>query len=359
MKVSASKRVLFLIIFLFVLLLGGVAYYFKDVISNGIKYGRWFTVDKYEELFDYCDWEKEGRDLSIKCNALVKSIYASEENMEDVCYDILVISKIDSSLIDYKICEKPGKIDFINPYKDFEMVVPVKMEISISGNSLNLYNFNNVTLSVLSPDEIETMFKKIEEKEINMKIGIGKKIAGNYDSFSAYKGYCCEVEEGFISTDSIIGFQIFRAKLNSYSIENDNIKMNFTAHLDGSKNEYSLNLHSKGFELKNGDELSSFVNQGNSNVLLLEAFYDIHLSYLSPLFELVRNETLKICVDDYGNLSNFKKSICDNISTLETPKKEESFIYNDFEQIVLQRPNDFEKLESIFVTNINLRETEK
>ena len=66
MKVSASKRVLFIIMFLFVLLLGGVAYYFKDVISNGIKYGRWFTVDKYEELFDYCDWERKGNNLDIK-----------------------------------------------------------------------------------------------------------------------------------------------------------------------------------------------------------------------------------------------------------------------------------------------------
>lgn len=45
MKSSASKRVFFIIMFLFVLLLGGVAYYFKDVISNGIKYGRCFTLD--------------------------------------------------------------------------------------------------------------------------------------------------------------------------------------------------------------------------------------------------------------------------------------------------------------------------
>ena len=92
MKVSASKRVLFLIIFLFVLLLGGVAYYFKYVISNGIKYGRWFTVDMYGELLEDCDHIKIGGVIKVSCNALIYPSTPLYNKIENHCFNILILS---------------------------------------------------------------------------------------------------------------------------------------------------------------------------------------------------------------------------------------------------------------------------
>lgn len=94
MKTSASKRVLYLIVILLVLLLGEAAFYFKDVISNGIKYGRWFTVDRYEELFDYCDWNKSENGLNVHCKGF---LYSMEEKTGEgdffVCYKAKITQK--------------------------------------------------------------------------------------------------------------------------------------------------------------------------------------------------------------------------------------------------------------------------
>jgi len=147
MKVSASKRVLFLIIFLFVLLLGGVAYYFKDVISNGIKYGRWFTVDKYEELFDYCDWERKGNNLDIKCKALLRSMSVPKDNKDGICYEYLVYhKKYPENVKEFKLCEDPKSIYYENKDKSITSKLKIDLVISFDGELLN-YSYKEVEMS--------------------------------------------------------------------------------------------------------------------------------------------------------------------------------------------------------------------
>lgn len=146
MKVSASKRVLFLIIFLFVLLLGGVAYYFKDVISNGIKYGRWFTVDKYEELFDYCDWERKGNNLDIKCKALLRSMSVPKDNKDGICYEYLVYhKKYSENVKEFKLCEDPKSIYYENKDKSITSKLRIDLVISFNGELLN-YSYKKVEM---------------------------------------------------------------------------------------------------------------------------------------------------------------------------------------------------------------------
>lgn len=61
MKVVASNNTIRLLsIFFFILLFSGISLLYKDVISNGIKYGRWFTLDRYEEMLEDCDHIKMG-----------------------------------------------------------------------------------------------------------------------------------------------------------------------------------------------------------------------------------------------------------------------------------------------------------
>ncbi|HRZ19861.1 MAG TPA: hypothetical protein P5136_07445 [Methanofastidiosum sp.] len=146
MKVSASKRVLFIIIFLFILLLGGVAYYFKDVISNGIKYGRWFTVDKYEELFDYCDWERKGKDLNIKCKALLRSMSVPKDNKDGICYEYLVYhKKYPENVKEFKLCEDPKSIYYENKDKSITLKLKIDLAISFDGELLN-YSYKKIEM---------------------------------------------------------------------------------------------------------------------------------------------------------------------------------------------------------------------
>lgn len=146
MKSSASKRVLFLIMFLFVLLLGGVAYYFKDVISNGIKYGRWFTVDKHEELFDYCDWERKGNNLDIKCKALLRSMSVPKDNKDGICYEYLVYhKKYPENVKEFKLCEDPKSIYYENKDKSITSKLKIDLVISFNGELLN-YSYKKVEM---------------------------------------------------------------------------------------------------------------------------------------------------------------------------------------------------------------------
>lgn len=146
MKSSASKRVFFIIMFLFVLLLGGVAYYFKDVISNGIKYGRWFTVDKYEELFDYCDWERKGNNLDIKCKALLRSMSVPKDNKDGICYEYLVYhKKYPENVKEFKLCEDPKSIYYENKDKSITLKLKIDLAISFDGELLN-YSYKKVEM---------------------------------------------------------------------------------------------------------------------------------------------------------------------------------------------------------------------
>lgn len=146
MKSSASKRVFFIIMFLFVLLLGGVAYYFKDVISNGIKYGRWFTVDKYEELFDYCDWERKGNNLNIKCKALLRSMSVPKNNKDGICYEYLVYhKKYPENVKEFKLCEDPKSIYYENKDKSITLKLKIDLAISFDGELLN-YSYKKIEM---------------------------------------------------------------------------------------------------------------------------------------------------------------------------------------------------------------------
>lgn len=147
MKFSASKRVVFILIICFILLLlGGMSLYFKDVISNGIKYGRWFTVDRYEELFDYCDWEKEGEQLRIKCKALLESISAPKENRDGICYEYLVYhNKYPENVKVFKLCEEPKSIFYENKDKSIMSKLKLDLVISFEGKFLN-YSYEKVEM---------------------------------------------------------------------------------------------------------------------------------------------------------------------------------------------------------------------
>lgn len=353
MKSSASKRVLFIIIFLFVLLLGGVAYYFKDVISNGIKYGRWFTVDKYEELFDYCDYKKDGGELKIKCKGLVKSVSVSKENKKDICYNILVISKVGSSLVDYKICEKPDKIDFTNPYKNLENVVPVDFEILFVKDSFAKYTINKSTLTLLTDKEIELFLERVEENELNTKIGMGRRIAGKYNSVSTYKGFCCEVDLGLVNSDSIMGFLILDAKIMRVSVSNGLINFEILVHFEGSKKEYSINLSSKAFTFVRKDGSTEYINSSNFNLIPLGATYDIQVLYPTQSFIRDKEETIIKCANDYINFSKNEKSICDNIMILKVPEEEENFNIKEYERKIIESSESTVKIDNVFINFIH------
>jgi len=135
MKASAYKKsIIILIVFFLLLLLGAIGIYFKDVIRNGIKYGRWFSVDKYEELLDYCDYEVNDQGLKIKCKALLKEISVPKNNNE-ICYEYLVYHKVYSeNTKKFLLCEDPQKIFYQNANKSIKSSLNLDLVLSFTKN---------------------------------------------------------------------------------------------------------------------------------------------------------------------------------------------------------------------------------
>lgn len=242
-----------------------------------------------------------------------------------------------------------------NPFGGFEKAIPISLNLLFERNSLKGYISKGFTFSLLSEDEIEKLFEVVGEKEINTKIGIGKKIAGIYDSYSSYKGLCCEVDMGLVSSNSVSGFLILGAQLKSVSILNDQINLDLLAHVDGSKKEYSLNLLSNAFTFVREDGSSEYITSKNFNLIPIEATYNIQVSYLTPFFELDREETLKKCNNDFTKLSNDDKSICDNIRDLRITDEGGSFNIDEYEKKVLQSSESTVRMENVFVNYIQLK----
>ena len=258
MKFSASKRVVFILMICFVLLLlGGISLYFKDVISNGFKYGRWFTVDRYEELFDYCDYEKKGRDLSIKCNALVQSISVSEQNEKDICYKMLIISKTDNSLVDYSICGQPKTFQLINPYKTIESnkVLPVYLVLTGKLETVFQYSMNNIKMDTLSYEDLYTnpVFSTREfdyEKRIIYM--------GDFPSEGLYFGI------NSIHNESFGELTLIGTNLKNVTSDSEYVYLNLEGSLNGGKDPYNVTVKSKGFLIRERDgKYGKFIDSTN------------------------------------------------------------------------------------------------
>lgn len=162
MKVSASRKtIIILSICLLLVLLGVVSLLYKDVISNGIKYGRWFSIDKYEELLDHCDWEREGKELKIKCKALLGS--TKKEEGEVLCHNILLIGKEQGKDISkILICEKEDRVKLVDKRRDYKRLKAVNIEVLYLSKDILKHSFEEVTIKSMEELDILAM---IEEDE--------------------------------------------------------------------------------------------------------------------------------------------------------------------------------------------------
>lgn len=336
MKSSASKRVLFLIIFLFVLLLGGVAYYFKDVISNGIKYGRWFTVDKYEELFDYCDWERKGNNLNIKCKALVEKTYVKEGSGDSICYSLKVISIKGSNLVDYDFCDDPKSIEFINPYFSINSgeVLPIDLMITNKQSSIKGYSFVRIDLDAVSQKVLEgwlqneTLKNNLESAKIRLLTNI------SYNNFSL-------TESNLFPNTSLNLIRLYQVKLENISSNEYGPLLEFSGFFADGTKPFELILNTKGFaysEMYPNKESTSYLEKESVNLLQINRVYDVDLIYSTKDISEEKTKLKEVCsLED--DLTIQRKSFCSLIendtnmkpySSIQTSDDFVKFVTNNF-----------------------------
>lgn len=307
MKTSASKRVLYLIVILLVLLLGGAAFYFKDVISNGIKYGRWFTVDRYEELFDYCDWEKNGKDLNIKCRALVENSFVKDEADDLICYKVKIISRKESSLVDYDICDNPKSIHFVNPYFSIKSgeALPIELTIVNKNVSFRSFIFDKINMDAISQ---RTLDEWLENETLKNNFDTAKILLVTNMS---YNNFTLTDSHLFPNTPLNL-IRLYSAKLENISGDINNYHLEFSGFFANGTKPFKLLLNTKGFaysEMFPNSKKVNYLEKEAINTLLTNREYDVDLVYTLEDLSKDRSKLDELCSFD-DELAIQRKSLC-------------------------------------------------
>lgn len=239
---SSKKTVTILFLIAIILLLTGFGLLYKDIMINGFKNGKWYTLDKHEDMVENCPSEKKGNELIYTCDVLLKNI-----KNPDKCYSTKILNHPDGQA--YRICETDNSIKFQNLdeqeiHLNTMLQTPVKYQIRYTRNYLRpTYTFQDIKISSVEAKELyEDWYKKydelhdpylvLEHKFPAPVLYTGLEV-GKYDHFG----------EGGIVKD----VYLFDLKLEDIREEEGLVQMNFSGSFNGKTIPYNLNIKSNGF----------------------------------------------------------------------------------------------------------------
>jgi hypothetical protein len=181
MKFTATKKTIVILILSFlVLVLGIISFIYRDFISNGINTGRWFTLDKYEELLEDCEYVKSGKEIKVVCKGLLERIGSPDTERKTRCPYLRILTK-DNNLKNFDLCVTSDKLDFTNPYDIYDLYIPVQITLVYKNSKSLDYNFDSISMKMLLDSEINRLaqtnkaFTSLLGKALNNTTGSLKK----------------------------------------------------------------------------------------------------------------------------------------------------------------------------------------
>lgn len=322
--------------------------YFKDVISNGIKYGRWFTVDRYEELFDYCDWEMKGKNLNIKCRALVGEVYVEDRSDNSICYNLKIISRKDSTLIDFDFCDNPKSIHFINPYFSIKSgeVLPIDLIIATIPSSFRDYSLERVDFEAVPQKTLdkwlqdETLKNNFESAKIRLLTNM------SFNNFSL-------TGSNLFPNTSLNLIRLYGVNLESISSNVYSFVLEFSGSFADGTKPFKLLLNTKGFaysEIYPNSEKIRFFENEYINLLQTDRIYDVDLIYTTKNLLGDEIKIKEMCsLEDEQMIQ--RKSFCsliENDTNIDTYSSIQTS--DDFVKFVTD--NSGKVIENIFITHV-------
>ncbi len=310
MKFSGSKNSIIILIVCFILLLFSLLiFYFRDVVSNGIKYDRWFTLDKYEELIEDCDWERDGKEIKLTCNALLHVASYEDNEIGDRCYSFLTISKKDESKKPeiYNICEKDSNVNWDSMsqwLKEKERMTPVEYKLVYQSKNFVNFTYDRIEIRNATNDELfNEFYLNIHLKEIP--------IASEYLNKDIYDNYVY-IEKGTFGIEEMGHIYILDAKLVEKSIEDNNL-MYFTFETRINDQNIKIKTHTNGFMLMKQEGvtfLQEYFTKNTSDQIPLDGKYQLRFFYITGKTDNLNQKVEEICKSEIIHITN--KSLCDN-----------------------------------------------
>ncbi len=335
MKVSASKKTIVILIILFVLLLlGGICFLYKDVINNGIKYGRWFSVDKYEELLDDCEWERKGGELRIKCRALLYPGTDADKNIPTHCLNFIMIPKdFDKGVKTFNICEEIQNLQWEQKeeWLNAKSLMPVRYTLIYNHN--NSIDFQYSSLGVQHVDEKEYFGEFLKNKSLAKK---GYAVSLDSSTPEQFNNYISMDKETF-DIQEMGHIYIFATELLKKEVKGEDIYITLKSQIE--KEEVSFTLASNSILLSKGE--GNFVNITTENIddLEIHGKYQIQMAYLTNKPEDLTNKVEDMCKED--DILKHREPLCNNKKIVLDDKYKATSKEEIIKEILLKKDDVF------------------
>lgn len=310
MRFSGSKKsIIILVVFFILLIFFFLIFNFRDAALNGIRHGRWFTLDKYEELIEDCDFVRDGKEFRLTCNALLNVASEADKKNEDRCYRFLTISKNNESKKPetFNICEKGSKVnwDLMSEWLEEEFrMTPVKYELIY--HSKDFVNFTYERIEIRNATD-EELFNEFYLNSMVKEIPV----VSEYLNKDMYNNYVY-IEKDTFGLEEIGHIYILDAKLVEKSTE-DNNSMYFIFETRINDQNIKIKTHTKGFMLmkEEGETFSQeYFTENTSDQIPLDGKYQLRFFYLTNKTDNLNKKIEEICNSE--NIHITKKSLCEN-----------------------------------------------
>lgn len=309
MKFSGSRKsIVILVVCIILFIFSLLAFSFRDVITDGIKYGRWFTLDKYEELLGDCEWERNGKDISINCNALVYPSSEIDKTVYDRCYNFLIVSKNDKNKQPQilNVCEKWSMIDW-HTVDDWlaenEKMTPVKLNLQYSTKNFGSYIYNGFEILKVSSDELFDEF-------YSNKALKNFPIVADYDNVEDFNNFV-QIDKGTFGIDEIAHLYFVEAKLIDKYVENEEMYFIFETRI--KETTIKIKIHTKGVLLIksiDGGDFQEYITLDKINKIEISNNYEFRFFYLTSKTEDLQQKIEERCNNQEIHIAH--KSLCDN-----------------------------------------------
>ncbi len=139
---TKTKYILMLLSFLFIVSLGtGIFFLLKQKTLKIFEK----RINRYSEVFDWCNHTLNDNKLDINCSGLLKDIKVTEN--KETCFEIQVIAQ-DKQLKDMTVCENEDNYVYTNDVLEFKRLMPVSIVFAYTNEGvLGEYQLNKVSFS--------------------------------------------------------------------------------------------------------------------------------------------------------------------------------------------------------------------
>lgn len=312
------KGILIISLFFFILLISITLLFFKDSISNGIKYGRWFTLDTFEDLLGDCDWERHGKELKVKCNALIPAATDTEKDIENKQYNFRIISKIDNDkqLRIFSLSEKGSNVKWDGVNEWFEArgkMFPIKFSLAYSSTDYLNFKYSGLEIRNATPTELYEEFYK----NINLKKSLIS-LTSKYFSIEEYNNYVFAEEDTFGIKQ--IGHIYFMdgTLIDKYAEENT-LYLTFDTRIN-DKN-IKIKTHTKSLMLIDSNDFESIskrISPNDIDSLIIGDHYQFRFFYINEKLENLLEEIRMYCINRDIHITS--QALCDNKGEILDPK---------------------------------------